>query len=116
MKDPFDNLLDRLARSTRSPRGKYSAENSWKILENRIFAHAHRQRRFRLWLTGAAATVLLCIAGWTAYEALRPVPMQTFSTLAEVRNLTLPLCLSVGTGDRSKLLCALLLPQCGHRR
>ena len=33
MKDPFDNLLDRLARSTRSPRGKYSAENSWKILE-----------------------------------------------------------------------------------
>ena len=24
--------------------------------------------------------------------------------------------LNVGTGDRSKLLCALLLPQCGHRR
>ena len=105
MKDPFDNLLDRLARSTRSPRGKYSAENSWKILENRIFAHAHRQRRFRLWLTGAAATVLLCIAGWTAYEALRPVPMQTFSTLAEVRNLTLPDGTEVTLNRYSSLTC-----------
>ena len=105
MKDPFDNLLDRLARSTRSPQGKYSAENSWKILEERIFAHARRQRRFRLWLTGAAATVLLCIAGWTAYEALRPVPMQTFSTLAEVRNLTLPDGTEVTLNRYSSLTC-----------
>lgn len=90
MNDPLDNLLDRLARSTRSPRGRYSAENSWKILEERIFRKSRQRRLFRRWLSGAAAAVLLCIAGWTTYEALRPVPMQTFSTLAEVRSLTLP--------------------------
>lgn len=105
MKDPFNDLLDRLARSTRSPRGRYSADNSWKILEDRIFARSRRQRRFRLWLTGTAATVLLCIAGWMTYEQLRSVPMQTFSTLAEVRDLTLPDGTEVTLNRYSSLTC-----------
>lgn len=104
MNDPFDNLLDRLARSTRSPRGRYSAENSWKILEERVFLKAHRRRLYR-WLGGAAAAVLLFVAGWTAYEALRPVPTQTFSTLAEVRSLTLPDGTEVTLNRYSSLTC-----------
>ncbi|WP_300813999.1 FecR domain-containing protein [uncultured Bacteroides sp.] len=105
MNDPFDNLLDRLARSTRSPRGRYSAENSWKILEERVFLKAHRRRRLYRWLGGAAAAVLLFVAGWTAYEALRPVPTQTFSTLAEVRSLTLPDGTEVTLNRYSSLTC-----------
>ena len=105
MNNPFDNLLDRLARSTRSPRGRYSAENSWKILEERVFLKAHRRRRLYRWLGGAAAAVLLFVAGWTAYEALRPVPTQTFSTLAEVRSLTLPDGTEVTLNRYSSLTC-----------
>lgn len=34
--DNFDKILEQLVASTRSPRGRFSAKNSWKILERRI--------------------------------------------------------------------------------
>lgn len=32
----FDKVLNKLVASTRSPRGRFTAENSWKLLESRL--------------------------------------------------------------------------------
>lgn len=79
--DPIDKLLDRLITSTRSPRGKFSAENSWKILESRLFARRIK-RRFWLRTTSAAAVVLLCVASWAAYHALSFEPASPAPTIS----------------------------------
>lgn len=85
----IDKVLNKLIASTRSPRGRFTAENSWKLLEKQLFA---RRNRRLLWMrvASAAAVVLLCMAGWLAYEAWRPAPMLMVSTLAETRTVVLP--------------------------
>lgn len=32
----FDKVLNKLVASTRSPRGRFTAENSWRLLESRL--------------------------------------------------------------------------------
>lgn len=88
-KDPFDTLLDRLVASTRSPRGRFSAARSWPLLQTRL---KKRTLKRTLWMrvAGAAAVVLLCIAGWQAYEQLRPVEMMTVTAQAETQTVVLP--------------------------
>lgn len=88
-KDPFETLLDRLATSTRSPRGRFSAARSWPLLQTRL---KRRTLKRTLWMrvAGAAAVVLLCVAGWQAYERLRPVEMMTVTAQAETRTVVLP--------------------------
>lgn len=85
----IDKVLNKLIASTRSPRGRFTAENSWKLLEKQLFA---RRNRRLLWMrvASAAAVVLLCMAGWLAYDAWRPAPMLMVSTLAETRTVVLP--------------------------
>lgn len=85
----IDKVLNKLIASTRSPRGRFTAQNSWKLLEKQLFA---RRNRRLLWMRVAsvAAVVLLCMAGWFAYEAWRPASMQMVSTLAETRTVVLP--------------------------
>lgn len=85
----IDKVLNKLIASTRSPRGRFTAQNSWKLLEKQLFA---RRNRRLLWMrvASAAAVVLLCMAGWFAYEAWRPASMQMVSTLAETRTVVLP--------------------------
>lgn len=85
----IDKVLNKLIASTRSPRGRFTAENSWKLLEKQLFA---RRNRRLLWMrvASAAAVILLCMAGWLAYEAWRPAPMLMVSTLAETRTVVLP--------------------------
>lgn len=85
----IDKVLNKLIASTRSPRGRFTAQNSWKLLEKQLFA---RRNRRLLWMRVAsvAAVVLLCMAGWYAYEAWRPASMQMVSTLAETRTVVLP--------------------------
>lgn len=69
--EDIDKVLNKLIASTRSPRGRYLAENSWKQLEARI--HRHRSlRRFWLRAASAAAVVVLCVASWAAYNVLFP--------------------------------------------
>lgn len=69
--EDIDKVLNKLIASTRSPRGRYLAENSWKQLEARM--RKHRSLR-RLWLrvASAAAVVVLCVASWAAYNAIFP--------------------------------------------
>lgn len=83
--EDFDKVLNKLAASTRSPRGRFSAANSWKLLEGRLKARK-RRRLFRLRVASSAAVVLLCIASWAAYHALRPEPTRPRPT--EVHTVT----------------------------
>lgn len=89
MEQEFERILDKLATSTRSPRGRFSKANSWILLEKRL---PHLQRRILSLHTmaGAAAVAVLCVLGWWAYYMFAPVPLQTVSTLAETRTVTLP--------------------------
>ena len=62
--DYIEKTLDKLIASTRAPRGRYSAPESWKLLERQIVSpRTTRLRLFRL--AGAvAAAVLLCLESW----------------------------------------------------
>lgn len=89
--EDFDKILNKLVTSTRSPRGRFSAENGWKLLEKRLFI---RRSRRTLWLraASAAAVVLLCAASWAAYQfiylapARQPeIPVATSTTVPAVQ-------------------------------
>lgn len=70
--EDLDKVLNKLIASTRSPRGRFSAEESWKLLQSKLTARRSR-RRFWLRAASSAAVVLLCVASWATYRALQPV-------------------------------------------
>lgn len=88
--DPIEKTQDKLVASTRSPRGRYSAPESWKLLERRIVPP--RAKRLRLFpLAGAvAASVLLCLTSWFIYDYRKPATMQTVSAGPAISVITLP--------------------------
>lgn len=90
MEQNFDRILDKLASSTRSPRGRFSKDNSWKLIEKRLPRHLQRRALSLRLMTAAASVAVLCVLGWGAYQMLAPVPLQTISTLAETRSVLLP--------------------------
>ena len=63
----IDKVLDQLVASTRSPRGRFSARNSWRILEKRLFPVTGRRKFLRI-AGSVAASLLIGIAGWYAYD------------------------------------------------
>lgn len=87
--DHIEKTLDKLVASTRSPRGRYSASESWKLLERQLVPP--RTKRLRLFrLAGAvAASLLLCFASWFIYDYWKPVAMQTVSAGAAISVITL---------------------------
>lgn len=89
MEQDFEKILNKLVASTRSPRGKFSKTNSWILLEKRLPRLQHRILPLRT-MANAAAVAVLCVLGWWAYYMFAPVPLQTVSTLAETRSITLP--------------------------
>ncbi len=87
-----EKILERLVASTRSPKGRFSAKESYKLLERRLpvrKTHLFRIRTFRT-IAAAAAIALLCVMSWAAYEYVLPVGVQTVSTLADCRTIELP--------------------------
>lgn len=89
MEQEFEKILAKLVSSTRSPRGRFSKANSWMLLEKRL--PRLRRHTLSLRITAAAAAVaVLCLMGWSAYYMFAPIPLQTVSTLAETRSITLP--------------------------
>ncbi len=85
----IDKLIDQLAASTRSPCGKFSAEESYRILHNRVFARRKRIRMIRF-ASAAAAVILLSVLSWSIYNYMLPTRIMTVSTLAETKNIILP--------------------------
>lgn len=85
----LEELLNRLIASTRSPRGRFSAAESYGQLEKRLPQRNGRLRIMRIVATVAAIS-LFCIMGWLAYDYARPDTLQTVSTLADVRTIELP--------------------------
>lgn len=73
--DHFDRVLDRLATSTRSPRGRFSASESWKLLEARLLKRCSL-RLLRMRVASAAAVVLLCVTSWAAYQFFYAAPQR----------------------------------------
>lgn len=87
-----EKILEKLIASTHSPRGRFSAEESYKLLERQLPAlnkRTFRTRSIRIFSV-AAAVILLCVMSWLAYDYMGPVDMQTVSTLAECRSIQLP--------------------------
>lgn len=84
----IEKIINRLAESTHSPKGEYSAGKSIRILERRIAAG--RRRRFLRIASVAAAVVCLCIYSWSIYNGTTTEEIQTISTLAETRTVRLP--------------------------
>jgi hypothetical protein len=79
----FDKVLNKLIASTRSPRGRFAAGNSWKLLEQQLFAK-RKKRMFWLRVASSAAVVLLCVASWAAYYyILSPEPAKPQPALME---------------------------------
>ncbi|MBQ6038238.1 MAG: DUF4974 domain-containing protein [Bacteroidaceae bacterium] len=70
-----DAFWVQLAQSTRSPRGKYSKESTWPLLERRLREQDSRLR-WR-WLGRAAASVaviLMFVVGWAMYGTfIKPI-------------------------------------------
>ena len=87
-----DKILDKLVASTRTPRGRYSANESYKLLEKQLVRKSRHTIPLHIWgaVASAAAIALICIVSWYAYEFWTPSSMQTINTLANRIEITLP--------------------------
>lgn len=88
----LEEIVDRLATSTRSPRGRFSAAASYPQLEKRLNLRSTRlhQLPFARAVAATAAVVLLCLSAWAVYVYMQPANLQTVSTLAETQVVLLP--------------------------
>lgn len=93
--EDFDRLLDKLATSARSPRGRFSAANSWEMLEKQIPFTKKKTKLPRV-IFRIAASLALLLASWYLYDLLYPGPMQTVTTQGEIATVILP--------DQSKVI------------
>lgn len=84
----IEQVVDKLAASTRSPRGEFSMEATRPLLEKRIAAQ--RRRRFLRIVSSAAAVLILGIMSWGTYVYMQPADILTVSTLAETKLVELP--------------------------
>lgn len=80
-------LWVQLAQSTRSPRGKYSKESTWPLLERRLREQDSRLR-WR-WLGRAAASVaviLMFVVGWAMYGTfIKPILERSSAPVEDVQ-------------------------------
>ncbi|WP_314970133.1 DUF4974 domain-containing protein [Phocaeicola abscessus] len=67
MEEQFDKILDKLVHSTRSPKGRYTKERTWMLLETRRKANLRVRRLSLIRNVAAAAICCFCILGWAAY-------------------------------------------------
>lgn len=101
--DNFDKILDRLVASTRSPRGRFSADNSWKLLERRLLKR-RSLKRFWQRTASAAAVVLFCVTSWAAYHFLYVMPQRNAAPAATVQPAAAPeMTRSILTFDQQPL-------------
>ncbi len=80
-----DKMLEQLAGSTRSPRGRFSAEESFKLLQPRLVKVEDKRWKLRFssrWAT-IAAIVMIAALSWSIYQYMLPPAMQTIETLSQ---------------------------------
>lgn len=88
----LDEWLERLASSTHSPQGKYSAEESYGMLQQRL-EPTRRKRKvlsIRYAAAVAAGLALLISFGWMFYSYQRPAPVLVAFTGAGTQLIQLP--------------------------
>lgn len=86
--EQLEKTLEKLAESTRSPKGAYSASASRKLLTERI----KLERSHKLLYIGSsvASIILLCIFSWGVFNYFSPAKILSASTLAETKTIQLP--------------------------
>lgn len=98
----IEEILNMLIASTRSPRGRFSAEAGYPLLEKKLKYHTHRLLMIRIF-GSVAAVILLCLSVWATYLYIIPPTTQMVSTLAETRTILLPDGTSVTLNHYSSL-------------
>lgn len=90
-KDP-DEWLEHLASSTHSPQGKFSAEESYGMLQQRLHPVRRKRKVFSIRYIAAVAACLVLLIGFGEMfrSYLRPSHTLTAVTRAETRNILLP--------------------------
>lgn len=87
--EDYDKLLERLARCTRSPHGRFSSEAGWPLLEKKIRPGRKAWTLWR-WVGSCAAIILLVIGGWLLRESIGGENWQEIHTEASTRRVELP--------------------------
>lgn len=88
----LDEWLELLSSSTHSPQGKFSAEKSYNILQQRLQPayRKHKILSIRYTVAVAAGFVLLIGFGWMFYFYQRPVRTLIVSTNIQTQCIQLP--------------------------
>lgn len=88
----MDEWLERLASSTHSPQGKFSAEESYGLLQKRLQPTSRSRRKILSirYAAVAAGLVLLLGFGWMFYSYQSPVRMLLANTSNETQRILLP--------------------------
>jgi len=86
----LEKIINKLAISTRTPQGIYSAKASYPILEERLFPHQRRRLILRRLIAAAAVIILLCIPAWWLYKSQSAIPTKQELTQASIKTISLP--------------------------
>lgn len=87
--EELDELLTRLPQSARSPQGKFSAENSFDMLEKRLPKKAKRLS-FLKYVAATAAVLIVALIGVNNFLGTKAPEMITLSTTDKLQEVTLP--------------------------
>ena len=89
-----EKLLIQFAQATRTPRGKYSAAQSYPKLLNRILSVTEHRSRFARplfrWMAAASVAALLIATTWIATQHNAQAELISVATLADTKSITLP--------------------------
>lgn len=88
----LNEWLEQLASSTHSPQGKYSAEESYGKLQQRLEPARHKRKVLSIRYASAVAAGLFLLIGfgWMLHSYQRPARMLLASTGAETQCIQLP--------------------------
>lgn len=87
-----DKWLEQLSSATHSPKGDFSAEKSYSLLQQRLKPARRKQNLFSIQQVRTAVAGLLVLVGlgWAFYPDLHPVRTLTASTRTQTRCVRLP--------------------------
>jgi transmembrane sensor len=84
-----NELLNKLVSSTHSPQGRFTADESFSLLQKKLHPSKYRLRPYQ-YISAAAAIILIFGFSWMFYYNTQSVSIKTISTLAEIKKIKLP--------------------------